>query len=208
MALRCHNMWYAICSHFQAIAQTARRKGSMLHDAVHVRRRSCPRRTHEYRVDPLRGNMAYDLVDDDLWDAIRPILPPAAENVKRPGPKQLNDRRVLGGILFVLRSGIPWEDLPKEMGCGSGMTCWRRMRAWQSAGVWVRLYPVLLARLPGADRIDFSRAGAHDSSVRPLCCGKRAGNAQPTTRKRKRAGDLSSSPGMREAGHYDQGEPS
>src|SRR5665213_3062672 len=61
------------------------------------------------------------------------------------------------GILFVLRTGIPWEMLPAEMGCGSGVTCWRRLRDWQAAGVWDRLHRELLRRLRDADRIDWSR---------------------------------------------------
>ena len=64
-----------------------------------------------------------------------------------PGRKPLDDRRVLTCILFVLQSGIPWEMLPQEMGCGSGMTCWRRVRAWQKAGVWRKLHHVLLDKL-------------------------------------------------------------
>ena len=80
-----------------------------------------------------------------------------------PGRKPLDDRRVLTGILFVLQSGIPWEMLPQEMGCGSGMTCWRRVRAWQKAGVWRKLHRVLLDKLRGADKLDFSRVVADSS---------------------------------------------
>ena len=53
------------------------------------------------------------------------------------------------GILFVLQTGIPWEYLPQEMGCGSGMTYWRRLREWQEEGVWQRLHGLLLAKLHG-----------------------------------------------------------
>ncbi|MBK8915356.1 MAG: transposase [Phycisphaerales bacterium] len=65
---------------------------------------------------------------------------------------------MLAGILFVLKTGIPWEYLPQEMGCGSGMTCWRRLRDWQRAGVWGKLHRRLLDRLRGADQLDLSRA--------------------------------------------------
>ena len=68
--------------------------------------------------------MAKPLVDDALWDMIKPLLPLKPRRFRFPGRKRLDDRKVLTGILFVLRSGIPWEMLPKEMGCGSGMTCW------------------------------------------------------------------------------------
>ena len=57
------------------------------------------------------------------------------------------NRAALTGILFVLTTGIPWEYLPKEMGCGSGMTCWRRLRDWQVAGVWEKIHRMLLDRL-------------------------------------------------------------
>lgn len=48
----------------------------------------------------------------------------------------MSDRACLTGILFVMRSGIPWQMLPQELGGGSGMTCWRRLRDWQAEGVW------------------------------------------------------------------------
>src|SRR5689334_19740486 len=81
----------------------------------------------------------------------------------RPGRRRIDDRRCLIGILFVLKTGIDWEDLPVEMGCGCGMTCWRRLAYWTRAGVWSKLHELLLAELEGADRIDWRR-GAIDSS--------------------------------------------
>jgi transposase len=72
---------------------------------------------------------------------------------------------VLAGILFVLKTGIPWEDLPQEMGCGSGMTCWRRLAEWTGAGVWQRLHHVLLDELDDAGQIDWSRAVVDSSHV-------------------------------------------
>jgi transposase len=83
------------------------------------------------------------------------------------------DRAVLAGILFVLRTGIGWEYLPREMGCGSGMTCWRRLRDWQTAGVWEQLHRVLLDELRAADKIDWSRASVDSSSVRAKGGAKR-----------------------------------
>jgi transposase len=67
--------------------------------------------------------------------------------------------------LFVLKSGIPWEMLPQEMGCGSGMTCWRRLRDWQDAGIWDQLHRTLLERLQAAEQIDWSRASLDSASV-------------------------------------------
>lgn len=108
--------------------------------------------------------MARPLLPDDLWDEIAPLLPPP-----RPRPKggrpPIENRAALTGILFVLRSGLPWEMLPAEMGCGSGMSCWWRLRDWQAAGVWSRLHHVLLERLHASGAIDWSRACLDSASV-------------------------------------------
>jgi transposase len=77
----------------------------------------------------------------------------------------VDDRAALTGILFVLKTGISWEMLPKEMGCGSGMTCWRRLKEWHETGVWRRLHRVLLDRLGKANHIDWSRASLDSASV-------------------------------------------
>jgi transposase len=76
------------------------------------------------------------------------------------GGKPLGDRQALTDTrsVFVLKPGIAWEDLPQEMGCGSGMTCWRRLAAWHGAAVWHRLQAVLLAQLQRADQVDAGRA--------------------------------------------------
>lgn len=124
--------------------------------------------------------MAKALVDDDLWALIEPLLPPAKpRRSKYPGRKPLDDRAVLTGILFVLQSGIPWEMLPQEMGCGSGMSCWRRLRAWQEANVWGRLHEVLLARLRTLDRIDWSRCIVDSSSIRAVGAGQKQAPIPP-----------------------------
>jgi transposase len=92
--------------------------------------------------------MAQRLIDDALWRRIEPLLPkPTRRRFKAMGRPRVSDRAVLTGILFVLRSGLPWQMLPKEMGCGSGSTCWRRLVRWQRAGVWRRLHAVLFAEL-------------------------------------------------------------
>ena len=92
----------------------------------------------------------------------------------------MDDRAALTGILFVLRTGIGWEYLPQELGCGSGMTCWRRLRDWQLAGVWDRLHRVLLDELGKAGRIDWTRASLDASSVRAKGGVKRRGRTQRT----------------------------
>src|SRR5215472_9828305 len=83
--------------------------------------------------------MAKPLLPDELWEIIQPLLPPPKpRRFRYPGRKRIDDRKALTGILFVLKTGIPWEYLPVEMGCGSGMTCWRRLHEWQQTGVWAR----------------------------------------------------------------------
>ena len=110
--------------------------------------------------------MAKPVVSDELWELVEPLIPEVLRRYRFPGRKRIDDRKVLTGILFVLRTGIPWEYLPQEMGCGSGVTCWRRLREWQEAGVWQRLHELLLARLHEAELIDWSRAAIDSSHVR------------------------------------------
>jgi len=137
--------------------------------------------------------MAKPLLDDKLWAVIAPLLPaPKPRRVKHPGRKPLEDRAVLTGILFVLQSGIPWEMLPQEMGCGSGMSCWRRLRAWQQAGVWERLHEVLLAQLRSAERIDWSRCIVDSSSIRAVGAGQKQDRTPPIALAR--APSITSSP--------------
>ncbi len=128
--------------------------------------------------------MAKPLLPDALWGRIAPLLPPPKPRRFRfPGRKPLDNRKALTGILFVLKTGLPWEDLPQEMGCGSGMTCWRRLRDWQHAGVWARLVDVLLAELQGAALIDWSRAAIDGSRARALG-GVEDSGPNPTDRGR------------------------
>jgi transposase len=114
--------------------------------------------------------MARELVPDALWEMIEPLLPPD-KPPKSNGRPPIRNRPALTGILFVLRTGIPWEYLPKEMDCGSGMTCWRRLRDWNELGVWDRVYETLLAHLNGVDGIDWSRAVVDSASVRAVFGG-------------------------------------
>jgi len=108
--------------------------------------------------------MSKPLVPDDLWTRIEPLLPsePPKPNGGRP---RIPDRACLTGIIFVLKSGIAWELLPQELGCGSGMTCWRRLHDWQEAGVWARLHQTLLDELGVADQIDWERACVDSASI-------------------------------------------
>src|SRR3982750_3164724 len=123
--------------------------------------------------------MAKPLVPDALWSVVESLLPRRKDTrrrrdkSRRGGRPAVGDRAALSGVVFVLKTGIPWEYLPAEMGCGSGMTCWRRLRAWQAAGVWDRLHAVLLAELNAADKIDWSRAVVDTTSVRAMHGGKK-----------------------------------
>ncbi len=115
--------------------------------------------------------MSKPLVSDELWSAVEPWLPR-----ERPKPKggrpRVPDRAALAGIVFVLRTGIQWRDVPAEMGC-SGKTCWRRLVEWHAAGVWRALHRALLERLRGADRLDWSRASLDSAAVRVRQVGRR-----------------------------------
>jgi transposase len=115
--------------------------------------------------------MSQLLVTDDLWNLVEPLLP-----TFRCGPKgghpAVDNRVCLTGILFVLKTGIPWEDFPQEMGC-CGMTLWNRLADWKKAGVWQKLHELLLAKLRAADLIDFTRVIADSSSLRAVHGGKK-----------------------------------
>src|SRR5579864_2925188 len=128
--------------------------------------------------------MSKPLVSDELWAIIAPLLPTEPPKPKGGRPRHISDRAALSGILFVLKSGIPWEWLPQEMGCGSGMTCWRRLRDWQQAGVWDRLHQELLRRLHQAGKRDWSRASADAASVPGKRGAKTAGRIPPIAANR------------------------
>ena len=112
--------------------------------------------------------MAKPLVSDELWSFIEPHIPTRPRRKCNPGRRPVPDRACLAGIVFVLMTGIPWEMLPQEMGCGSGMTCWRRLRDWQKAGVWQTIHRLLLNHLRAVDKIDFSRAVVDSGTVRAV----------------------------------------
>ena len=126
------------------------------------------------------------LVSDELWAVVRRLLP-ATPPRPRGGRPRVPDRAALNGILFVLRSGIPWGMLPRGLGCGSGVTCWRRLRDWQEAGVWARLHRVLLDRLGAADRIDWSRAVVDSATVPAKRGARRPGPTGRTAANRARS---------------------
>ncbi|MGH7731868.1 MAG: transposase [Candidatus Eiseniibacteriota bacterium] len=114
--------------------------------------------------------MARAILTDELWARVETCLPPTPHRRRVPGPHPIDDRSVLAGILFVLRSGLPWEELPAEMGAGSGMTCLRRLRVWQRLGVWERIRRALRDGFkPG--EIDWRRADASNRARRRAAPG-------------------------------------
>jgi transposase len=130
------------------------------------------------------------LVRAALWKRIEPLLPPFTPSPKGGRPR-VDDEQALNGIVYVLQTGIPWEDLPQELGFGSGMTCWRRLRDWQAAGVWEQLHRTLLAELQQAGRIDWSRASLDAASVASPR-GARTRGATPPTAASSAASAISS----------------
>lgn len=126
--------------------------------------------------------MAKPLVSDELWNQIEPLIPPPKPRRFRfPGRKPLEPRKILTGIIFVLKTGIAWDALPAECGWGCGPTCKRDLRRWQRQGVWQKRHEVLWAQLNGADPIDWSRALIDRASVRSPRGGQDTG-PNPTDR--------------------------
>src|SRR5258707_11108525 len=101
--------------------------------------------------------MPRPFLPNDLWTVVQPLLPRHKARLGRRGRPPVDDRAALTGILFVLHSGIPWRLLPIEMGCGSGVTCWRRLRDWQRRGLWKKLLMLMLQRVGSKKGIDWSK---------------------------------------------------
>jgi len=137
--------------------------------------------------------MAKPLIDEQLWKLIEPVIPKRPPRPKGGRPP-VDDRKALTGIIFVLKTGIPWQSLPKEMGCGSGMTCWRRLRDWQKAGVWDEIHRILLSRLREKDKVDFSRAVVDSASVRAVFGGRKRARIRRIDGSRGRNITLSPTP--------------
>ena len=140
--------------------------------------------------------MAAPLVSDELWALFEALLlpyPPRSNGGRPPIP----DRARFTRIAFGLKTGIQWEDLPQEMGCGSGMTCWRRLREWQEAGVWAALHRVLLERLEGAGQLDWRRAALDSASVPAKRGAKRPARTRRIGASRARSGTSSWTPEAR-----------
>src|SRR5258707_3268967 len=122
------------------------------------------------------GIVMLPLITDALWQRLHPLLPaPPQRRFRCPGRKPLDYRKILTGILFVLKTGINWEDLPAELGWGCGKTCKHYLKLWQQSGIWHRLHQLVLIDLQAADRIDWSHGAADSTSARALGGGDDTG---------------------------------
>ena len=133
------------------------------------------------------------LVTDELWEVVAPLLPRRRAQ-PRGGRPWVDDRATLNGVLYVLRTGIAWRHLPAELGWGSGVTCWRRLREWQRRGVWRKLHRVMLDRLAQAGQIDWTRASLDSRSLAAKKGGAPSAATAPT-RASRGASTTSSSTG-------------
>jgi len=131
--------------------------------------------------------MAFTLVPDRLWKEIQPLLPPEAPKPKGGRPR-VSDRACLTGIVYVLRTSMPWRFVPQELGCGSGVTCWRRLRDWTEWGVWPRIHEKLLDVLGRRGKIDASLAVMDSASVRAVLGGATPGRIPRIVRKKAASG--------------------
>jgi transposase len=127
--------------------------------------------------------MAKKRVTEKLWRAIAPLLP-EREPSPKGGRPPVSDRACLEGIIFVLKTGMPWQMLPIELGYGSGSTCWRRFRDWTRTGAWPELHRRLLRVLGRRGRLNLERAVIDSASVRALKGGRTPGRTPPTAAKR------------------------
>lgn len=125
-----------------------------------------------------------ELVSDTLWEQIAPLLPPEPAPSPKGGRPRVSQRQVLAGIVFVLKTGIPWQALPRELNCGSGSTCWRRFSEWTELAVWSKLHALLLTALGKAGAINLERAVIDSASVRAVFGGSTPARTRPTAAKR------------------------
>jgi transposase len=121
--------------------------------------------------------MATELLPDELWNEIEPLLPPPPPASPKGGRPPVDNRKTLRAIIFVARTGIPWQALPTEAFGVSGSSCWRRFRDWTKAGIWPALHRLLLNRLGKADGVNLDRVVVDSQSVRAL---KGGATADPT----------------------------
>jgi transposase len=110
--------------------------------------------------------MKFNGIGDELWEFIEPLLPPHAKE----GKPRADDRRTIDAILYVLKTGIPWNDLPEKY--GDDVTAWRRLRDWEKLGVWERVMDALVARGYSMDVVEDMDALSVDCDTIPAKKGE------------------------------------
>ena len=126
--------------------------------------------------------MAAELLPEELWAEIEPLLPPPSR--AKTGRPPVDNRQALRGIIFVLRSGIPWQMLPTEAFHVSGSSCWRRFSEWTAAGVWPQLHRRLLNRLGKEGGVDLQHVVVDSQSVRAVNGGRTPARTRRTAANR------------------------
>jgi transposase len=118
---------------------------------------------------PAMSTLVDRLLPDELWQRIKPLLPPAPARPRGGVPRRVPDRNCVAALIFMARTSTPWSLLPaKELGCGSATTCWRRLDEWARAGVFELLQAVLLDELGAAGRIDLERVSVDSFGLRAV----------------------------------------
>ena len=111
--------------------------------------------------------LAEDLVPNELWALVAPLLPAPPRPPYGGRRRSIPDRNCFAALVFMARTSTPWRLLPaQELGCGSPATAWRRLDEWARAGVFEALHLEVLDRLGVAGRLDWSRASVDSASVR------------------------------------------
>jgi transposase len=131
--------------------------------------------------------MAFVLVPEELWEEIQVLIPPEPPKPKGGRPR-VPDRECLTGIVYVLRTGMAWNMVPSELGCGSGVTCWRRFKEWSAEGIWEKVKERILNALGRSGQIDWSRAVIDSASVRAVFGGRTQGRTPRIGAKRAVSG--------------------
>jgi transposase len=126
-----------------------------------------------------------DLVPDQLWAIVEPLLPSPPRPPYGGRHRAIPDRKCFAAIVYMARTSTPWRLLPaRELGCGSPATAWRRLAEWARAGVFDQLHLEVLDRLGERGGLDWTRASVDSASVR----AKRGGPHGRKSRRSRQAG--------------------
>jgi transposase len=138
--------------------------------------------------------MRTDLLPDALWEEVQRLLPPHPPSPKGGRPR-VSDRACLTALTYLLREGCTYRGLPcRELGCGSGVTVWRRLQEWSRAGVWQALHEALLRHLGRAGEIDTSVVVADSGSCRAVKGGSTPAPTPRTVGSKAASGTSSRTP--------------